>query len=388
MHGCKLFPIGQLAYIYKIDSPPHADTMKLVATTVIRHSAVGQESTGQLLMIDWHRREIEQSIPVPHPMHPSSNDNPRGGLRGGRGVKFWQDLCYVANYDTVFTYDRDWTQIAEISHPLATDIHEIDIDSEGLWLSCSRYDLIIKLSFSGELLAHWHISDAPKLMRRLKISATPLDLERDYRKHLPSGLDRTHLNCVQCQPDGSLIVHLGEVHPEDLLHRALRRLLPPPGFDAHRMGRLRRTFYEWAHGSASYVVRLSGPQLSQFDILARHPALRPNHNGQLLDDGRVAVASERKALVVSESGTGRTLHQIPLPAKWVRGLTQIGPDRLLVGIAPCGVLEVDLAEGRILRELVLSDHPHEALHGLTVVPDGWRVRSRDRQSDLLKQHVL
>lgn len=343
--------------------------MKLVATTVIRHSVVGQEATGQLLVIDWKRGEIERAMPVPLPKHPNSNANPRGGLRGGRGVKFWQGLCYVANYDTVYVYGRDWEQIGEISHPLATDIHEIDIDTEGLWLSCSRYDLIIKLSFDGDLLAHWHISNAPELMQRLQIRVPPLPLDHDYREHLPGGLDRTHLNSVQCQPDGSLIIHLGKVPPQDLLHRGLRRLLPSPGFDAHRLGRLRRKFYDWAHGSASYVIRLSGPNLSHFEILASYPALRPNHNGRLLDDGRVAVASERKALVVSESGTGRVLHHIPLPAKWVRGLTQIGPQRVLVGVAPCAVLEVDLAEGRIRRQLALSDHPHEALHGLAVVPD-------------------
>ncbi|HEY0663455.1 MAG TPA: hypothetical protein VGD18_02485 [Thiobacillaceae bacterium] len=342
--------------------------MKLVATTVIRHSVVGQEATGQLLLIDWQRGEIERAMPVPLPKHPSSNDNPRGGLRGGRGVKFWQGHCYVANYDTVYVYDQAWQQIGEISHPLATDIHEIDIDSEGLWLSCSRYDLIIKLSFDGRLLAHWHISDAPGLMRELGIDVPPLPLDRDYRRHLPGGLDRTHLNCVQGQPDGSVIVHLGKVGPEDMLHRTLRRLLPPPGFEAHRMGRLRRRLYEWAHGSASYVVRLSGPELRDFSILARYPALRPNHNGQLLNDGRVGVASERKALVISEPGTGRTVHHVPLPAKWVRGLTQIAPERLLVGVAPCAVIEVDLTEGRIQRRVALSDHPHEALHGLAVVP--------------------
>jgi len=343
--------------------------MKLVATTVIRNSVVGQEATGQILEIDWDSGTVERSIPVPLPMHPSSNSNPRGGLRGGRGVKFWKGLCYVANYDTVYVYDRTWNKVAEVSHPLATDIHEIDIDEEGLWLSCSRYDLIIKLSFSSELLAHWHISDAPALMRKLKIEVAPLDLDHDYRKHLPGGLDRTHLNCVRRQPDGSLIVHLGYVHPEDVLHRGLNRLLPLPGFEAYRMGPLRRGFYEWIHGSASYVVRLSGAALSQTEVLARYPALRPNHNGHLLDDGRVVVASERKELVVSESGTGRTLHRIPLSAKWVRGLTQIGPEQLLVGIAPCAVLEVDLAKGGVSRHVSLSDHPDEALHGLAVAPD-------------------
>lgn len=343
--------------------------MKLAATTVIRHSVIGQEATGQLLVIDWDRGEIEKAMPVPLPKHPSSNANPRGGLRGGRGIKFWKDHCYVANYDTIYVYDRDWTQIGEISHPLATDIHEIDIGTEGLWLSCSRYDLILQLSFKGDLLAHWHISNATDLMRQLKINVPPLDLNHDYRRNSPSGLDRTHLNCVQSQPDGSLIVHLGLVHPEGVLHRVLRRLLPACGFEAHRMGRLQRTLYEYAQGSSSFVVRLYGPNLSQVDILARFPALRPNHNGQILEDGRVVVASERKELVVNEAGTGRTLCRVALPAKWVRGLVQIGPERLLVGIAPCAVLEVDLVEGRVLRQLAISDHPLEALHGLAVFPE-------------------
>ena len=342
--------------------------MNLVATTVIRHSVVGQEATGQLLEIDWTRGAIVAAMPVPLPLFPSSNSNPRGGLRGGRGVKFRNGLCYVANYDTIHVYDRAWNRVDAISHPLATDIHEIDLDDEGLWLSCSRYDLALKLSYRGDLLAHWHISDAPGLMRRLGIVVAPLPLDHDYRQHLPEGLDHTHLNNVQIGENGSLIVHLGHVHPQDLPRRMLRRLLPPPGFKAHGLGRLRRQAYEIAHGSASYIVRLSGPGLARAEILARYPALRPNHNGMLLADGRCAVASERKELVVGEAGARRPRHRVPLPAQWVRGLTQIDQQRLLVGIAPCGILEVDLASGSVVRQLSLSDHPNEALHGLAVVP--------------------
>ena len=341
--------------------------MKIITTTVIRHSVIGEQASGHLLEIDWDAQTITHSLPVPDPKFPSSNTNPRGGLRGGRGAKVYQNRYFIANYDTVFVYDADWRPLEEISHPLATDIHEIDIDEQGVWLSCSRYDLVLKLSYAGEKLEHWHISDSPELMRRLGIHCEPLDLSHDYRRHLPPGLDHTHLNCVQIGPDKSVIVNLGQVHPQGPAQRLGRRLFPAPGYHAHALSATRRRMYNLLHGSRSHVVALDRDRPGTAKILSQYPALRPNHNGQLLDNTRTMLASEDGGLVISDIETGQR-QLIPVPGTWVRGLLKLDEHRVLVGIQPCAIVEVDINSARVTRQMKLSVNPNESVHGLTLIP--------------------
>lgn len=339
---------------------------RLLATTVIRHSKVGENATGHILEVDWEGGRVLHSLPTPDPKWPSSNDNPRGGLRGGRGVEVYDGRYFVANYDTVYVYDDRWRPEGEISHPLSTDIHEIDVGPSGIWLSCSRYDLALKLGFDGRRLAHWHVSDSPRLVRRLGLPGTPLDLDHDYRQHLPEGLDGTHLNSVRRNGDGGLVVSLGRVISERPHARALRRVLARP--EPHGLSPWKRRLWSRLHGVRALVLRVDPRHPDEVRVLASHETLRPSHNGRLLDEERSVMILESGELVVTEVSRRRVLSRVPLPGTWFRGLVELPGDRLLVGTAPCGLVEVDLAHGRVTRQVRLSDDPNESIHGLARIP--------------------
>ena len=340
--------------------------MKIIATTTIRHSTIGEQASGHVLEVDWTGQRIIKRFAVPDPMYPESNTNPRGGLRGGRGVKVRRGHYFVANYDTVHVYDSNWRLQDKISHPLATDIHEIDLDASGIWLSCSRYDMALKLDYGGEKLDHWHISDSPGLMRMIGVRCGLPDLTKDYRRQMTMGLDHTHLNCVQIGADDSLIVNLGQVKPYRQWQRIGRRLLPLPAKHAHRLGPAIRGLYKALHGSRSFIVKLNRTNSEKTRVLGEYPALRPNHNGQMLSDETSVLAAEDGGIVIHHIESHQS-QLIPIPASWARGIAKIEEQRLLVGIQPCAIVEVDLRSCRVTRRFELSDNPDESVHGLALI---------------------
>ena len=82
--------------------------MRVIATTVVRESIRGKQKTGYIYDIDWTAGRVVNKLPVPDPLFPESDDNPRGGVRGGRGVTVTKDGIVVANYDTFYRYSDGW----------------------------------------------------------------------------------------------------------------------------------------------------------------------------------------------------------------------------------------------------------------------------------------
>jgi hypothetical protein len=71
--------------------------MRVLATTVVRESLRGKRRTGFIYDVDWDSRRVERRLPVPEPQFPESDENPRGGVRGGRGVAVTPAGIVVAN---------------------------------------------------------------------------------------------------------------------------------------------------------------------------------------------------------------------------------------------------------------------------------------------------
>ena len=79
------------------------------------------------------------------------------------------------------------------------------------------------------------------------------------------------------------------------------------------------------------------------------------------------LASEDGGLVISDIETGQR-QLIPVPGTWVRGLLKLDEHRVLVGIQPCAIVEVDINSARVTRQMKLSVNPNESVHGLTLIP--------------------
>jgi hypothetical protein len=336
--------------------------MRLVATTVVRESTRGKQTTGHIYDIDWDSREVVDRHPVPEPSFPESDDNPRGGVRGGRGVVMTPKGLVMANYDTLYVFDDDWQVVDSLSHPLFVGIHEIDWDGEHLWAAATAIDAVLRVGLDWTVEAAWDPHGRAGFERfGLRPRPHPLDGTIDYRVRQAPVLNECHVNGV-ARWNGTTVINCGLVRRRKPLHQRLVRRTAQKlgislGSDRHRSAR-------------SLVVRLDPDRRSHVLVeLDEHDF--PTHNGQLLDENRVAVNdSTDNTLRVFELGDAdpREVVSVEIPGTWLRGLEPIAPTRVFVGSAPASVALVDLDAQTIEASLQLSDNPNEAVHGLTAIP--------------------
>jgi hypothetical protein len=343
--------------------------MRLIATTVVRESLLGRQKTGYIYDVDWDGKRIIRRLPVPEPMVPNSDTNPRGGLRGGRGVAVTRHGVVVANHDTVYVYDDEWRQLDARSEPLFIGIHEISWDGRHLWMTATAIDAVLKTNLDGPVEVAWdpHALPAAGILG-LGPRGHSLNGKIDFRQGGAPRMDWCHINCVQHDPQG-LVVNCGLVQrPQTRAARAKRRLLgplgpmsarPKPGVDRSAVlaGPYRSLVVAVSNGSQPQVLlELSGHSLA-------------THNGQMLDGSRVVVNdSTTNTLRIFDVSDQSEVARVPIPGTWLRGLTQVTQAHVIVGTAPATLALVDLSTRSIEERLQLSANPNEAVHGLTVCP--------------------
>ncbi len=335
--------------------------MRVVATTVVRESLRGKQETGWIYDVDLDTGTVVHKVPVPDPQFPNSDDNPRGGVRGGRGVAATDKGIVVANYDTLTTFDDEWNVLDSLTHPLFVGLHEIDWDGANLWLAATGLDALLRVDAQGEVHVGWDPHESPlRGPYGLRGRPAPLDGDIDYRQPGTPRIDQLHLNGVAVH-NGSAVVNCGLVRRRrSAVRRYWRRVQAKLGGGAQRR----------EHGrfaARSFVAAVGNGGRPEILLELEHNDF-PSHNGQLLPDGRVAVNdSTRNRLRIFAGGEAVT--DIDVGGTWLRGLEPIGSQRLLVGTAPAAIVTVDLEARHVEGKVQLSDDPHEAVHGLCVVRD-------------------
>jgi hypothetical protein len=337
--------------------------MRVIATTVVRESIRGKQKTGYIYDIDWDALAVRTRLAVPDPSYPESDDNPRGGVRGGRGVAVTKDGILVANYDTVYTYDDEWKCLDSYSHPLFIGTHEVDWDGQHLYMAATGIDVVLRYDPKTRQVETAWDPHGPELAERFKIRTRPhaVDGTVDYRVRQAPILDECHINGVTRSGDAT-IVNCGLVRrrPSTAV-RSVRKLRRRLGIEQKRENR--------KHSGESWVVRVNGTATSDVLLqMANHDF--PTHNGQLLPDRRIVVndSTNNTVRVFTPDGQ-KELFQKQMPGTWLRGLEPVEGSRVLLGTAPATVVLLDVESGETLGSLKLSDNPNEAIHGLTVCPD-------------------
>lgn len=336
--------------------------MRVIATTVVRESLRGKQKTGFIYDVDWDDRKVLRRFSVPDPRFRKTDDNPRGGMRGGRGVAVTRHGIVVANYDTLYRYDDDWQVVDAFSHPLFVGIHEIDWDGEHLWIAATGIDAVLKASLDGRAHVAWD-PHAPGVAARFALRRRPhaIDGSLDYRTRQAPLIDECHLNGVT-RRDTTLVVNCGLVRGSKPLafrfaYRVQRKLRIPD-----------RTKPGPRHSAPSMVLAIDDDGAIRTLLeLGNHDF--PTHNGQLLDSSRLAINdSTARALRVFALEGPRELTSVQVPGTWLRGLEPIDSSHVFVGIAPAAVVLVDVDHGVIEGKMQLSTNPNEAVHGLTLCP--------------------
>jgi len=321
--------------------PADLDGVRVFATSVIRGSSRA-DMTGFLFELDWAKGAVIRQIPI---SIDSSRPfwNARGGNRGGRGVFQHGDYLYVATAVSVLVYDRGLNQVAELNHPLLAGLHEIFVDDQGIWLTSTLHDLVIKLDFDGNVLDEWWGSESKLLQKQLGFSSRTLNptlsfpeqtFGRDYEQYCRD--ERLHVNTV------------------------------------------------WKHGQDIYVLccrRAAFVQIRPMERLIIHDRrLESPHNGITTPDGRVLINDTKNQLIrVYDLATGRSTKSLSTRihsargvstqfarAGWQRGMWQATESVYLVGTSPTTLFEVDIDKNVIGRIVRIDEDVRHCIHGLTV----------------------
>lgn len=360
-------------------------TTRFVVTSVVRRAA-DQHSSGCARVISREGGGVLACSPVPESLHRAADPNPRGGLRGGRGVSAWGDRLVVANAERLFVLGPDWRVAREITHPWMGGVHGILAEEDGVWVTCTMADLLIKVDWDGRLVHDWEWRrDDPLLSAFGYGRLPPVDRDVDYREPGSSRAavrNVAHINGVCRGGDGRLVLSFGRVlapavYRSQALARAAGRLAAAAGVTWRPAAGARKAPpgvpSGTIEGSMYAVVALDGAGRSE--ILLAEPDTRvPNHDVWASDDLLVYCDTNRGRLVGTDVQTGAVRGAVAIPGEpsFVRGLEPLGGLRFLVGSQrPAAVHEVDLGAEEITATYAIDGDPDESVHNIALVPDGF-----------------
>jgi hypothetical protein len=367
----------------------------VIVSSVVRGASL-EEASGFLRVVDLDHAEVLATVAIPEARHLADDPNPRGGLRGGRGVSSHGERLAVASNDTVFVLDSRWRLRHKLTHPLAGGIHDIDADEDGVWISSTAGSMVLKLSWTGEFICGWHWAEDPELVRTLGFRpgmVPALDTARDYRIPAPGSAahDVVHLNAVRRCGD-RLLVGFGQVLTARRLRRERLR-----GLVFTAAGRLPAIRRGLSRGRAAMQrKRASRPGPAAPAKPGRHAivsleldggaiagvpaeliwhaegARTPKHN--LMPGGPEIVwftDSDGGMLVEADTGRGLRGREIEIPGAppFVRGLLRASAREVIVGSQrPAALHRVDLDAGAVVESVDLEGEPSETVYAVAAVP--------------------
>jgi hypothetical protein len=367
---------------------------RVAVSSIIRHVPAALES-GLLRLIDLDSGRVLLTAPIPQSAHRGADPNPRGGLRGARGVGFSADRFVLANTERLFVFDPEWRMVGELSNRWTADIHEILVEADGTWVTCTACDLLLKLGWDGEVLASWSWRSDPGLTAEFGFRSLPelspsLDY-RDPRAGAPAVRDIGHLNAVARAGDG-LIVSLGRVLAprayrsrrlrRRLQHAAARSALTRPATAALRRRHLRKLatdalpMPDRGPGSSALVLLTDpGPRPTPAaEVLIRDYGIGlPNHNA-LEVDGVLAYNDSNRGRLVAHERRGGAIRSVEVPGDppYARGLAWLGGETFLVGSQrPTALHTIDLGAGRVTSSTVIGRDPSESVSSIALLPDSF-----------------
>jgi hypothetical protein len=137
---------------------------RLLVTSIRRHTP-HTEPSGFVYLIDAEKGRVLQRSTMLEPAYRAADTNPRGGMRGGRGISVRPDQIAIANASVIYRYDPQWNLLGIISHPSAAAIHDIHFHEERLWLTAARNDLVMQFDLEASCCATTTCAARPRLSR-------------------------------------------------------------------------------------------------------------------------------------------------------------------------------------------------------------------------------
>jgi hypothetical protein len=354
----------------------------VAVTSAVRYAGQA-EFSGFLRIMDLVNARVVATSPVPESSHRADDPNPRGGVRGAKGIGVAGGRFVLANSDTLFLYDEDWRRTGEITHPWLGGIHDVLVEPDGIWVTAANADLLIRVSWGGEVLDWWSWRSDLALISALGFGRVPpFDRALDYRdpRVMQGGVHNVvHLNGVSRSGD-VLAVSFGRILDRRTLRR--RRLKGRAGRLAGSVGLVRRPTRgtepipaDRVAGTTSAIVFLSEERPRAARVALRDRGLQvPNHN--VLVEGELLVYNDtnRGRLVAYDRSRGAVHRSVPIPGSpsFARGLLHLGGGLYAVGSqAPLALHVVDLQRGVVSASVPLGGVERESVYAVCALPDSF-----------------
>jgi hypothetical protein len=247
------------------------------------------------------------------------------------------------------------------------NLHEVGEWSDGMWLSATAIDTVLKCTWAGEVIETWSPRNDPMCQDEFGLEPLVLPERGDPR------IDRMHVNLNDSSHCHVNAVTVIDDRPHVLLNRhgAVVRLNPTEVVVRDATLRGCHNILPLPSGDlaiADTVNRAVRVYDAQGQLVARHDLTTDPEIGRLL------ASSRRMSL---KSAIGKRLRRIPGIRRalrnfaiarpgFVRGLALLPDGDLLVGISPASLLKLDLGAGEIVDRFVLSNDVRHCIHGIAV----------------------
>jgi len=334
--------------------------MEIFFGTVVRAAAVSEG--GSLLKLDWDTKTIIREIPIA-PANPALDHDPneRGNTRGCRGIRVVNDEVIAADYHTLNFYDRDLNLKHKMSHGLMTDLHEIEVAGDSIYVTSTSIDAVLKYRLeNGALEADYWPREMPAFQSELDIEPLAIDKNIDNRETFLDnasfrGASHLHLNAV-CEFRGEVfalfhskcvVVNLTRgtiIISDEKLKHAHNLIIEEPGIvlinDTHRTV-VRQ--YDLSSGKQTGAIDIK--RMRGIKSLVFRSALRA-----IREMGVSFFGKRRKA-------TARPLY--------LRGLAA-NEDYIFAGFSPATIARIDRKTGKLIDYYFHSTDLRVCIHGLTI----------------------
>lgn len=366
---------------------------RLLITTIIRRASL-DEPSGYVHAVDAERMAPLGRAAIIEPEGRERDTNPRGGLRGGRGIAFSPDgFAFIANNNAVHRFDSQWRRRGVFESPLCASIHDISHQGGRLYVTASFTDLLFVFESDGRLADHVNVREHANRLpglnwrrRNLLSRQAVLAGKPDLRIPGPFDInvyDGLHLNSLCFLPNGDMLLSLGllsrnsmkwAMNVKDALVRAgvwplivsvnqfLLRVLPLP--------RPRNTELAVASplSSSSAVIRLdtSGRESRLVKVFpkarhAMHSLLAPADGGALVAETGVGD------LVEFDPESGAEIARLHVSEEYLRGLTRLDDGTIVAG-SQRDLLFIDWKKKSVVHSLRLSDDARESIYDVKPLP--------------------
>jgi hypothetical protein len=363
---------------------------KIILSTVRRH-VLPTEPSGCFYVVDLEQQRVLQRCEMIEPPYREVDTNPRGGLRGSRGIAVLPDQIFVTDATAVFRYDSKWNLLGMISHPSCSAIHDILVHEDTLWVTSARNDLVLCFSIEGNLLSYYYLRDPspasmdlgwkpPHLIRPSHILNATTDF-RNPLTHLEEAHDHAHVNSVAFLSTGETLVSLGlliNLRYATLLwlkSKFIRYGIWDRFVGLNRKIREAMKLKKDLHSdllvqpakarSAIWHLSKDGDHSLSLAIAA---TTVPSHSLNILhDDTAVYLDTTHGCIIHFNPASSEIYSSTVVTDGFLRGVTQLSDRKLLLG-SKGELIIFDLPTLRVEQTFKISDVPHEAVYDIKVFP--------------------